>query len=171
MIHRKGSWYQGTYTPKYPEKCLNKGNIEYRSSWEAKVCYLCDMSSNILKWGYELLKIPYTDIKGKVRTYITDFIVVLRSGDKIVKCVWEVKPQKQGPLLEAGKLNTKNKPQQPTRKTRKAMARYNYELKTYVNNTKKWNSLMVYCKSNGYVFEVISEQHIKQMMSRLSKII
>src|SRR6056297_1883875 len=115
MIHRKGSWYQGTYMPKYPEKCLNKGNIEYRSSWEAKVCYLCDMSSNILKWGYELLKIPYTDIKGKVRTYITDFIVVLRSGDKIVKCVWEVKPQKQGPLLEAGKLNTKNKPQQPTR--------------------------------------------------------
>lgn len=166
---RKGSWYQGVYKPIHPEKCINKKQIDYKSSWEAKVCYVCDISNTILKWGYEILRIPYSDIKGKKRTYISDFNVVIKAGDKIVKCIWEVKPQKQGPIFENGKWNTNNKPNPPKRKTRKALARYNYELKQYSNNMRKWEAMRMYCKANGYVFKIISEKDIQALMNRLGE--
>jgi hypothetical protein len=165
------SWYQGVFVPKNKDKCLNTGKIEYKSSWESKICFLCDNSKQIVRWGYEIITIPYTDYKGKVRNYITDFYVEFLHKDKIIKFIWEVKPQKQGPVFENGRWDTKNKPKPPIKKSRKSLARYQYELKTYSNNMMKWQSMQSYCKSKGYLFTIITEIQLKKLMQKMGTIL
>src|SRR5574344_1076276 len=49
---------QGYYVPQNPEKVIG-GNIIYRSSWEEKFCRWCDLNKNVLRWGVEVIQIPY----------------------------------------------------------------------------------------------------------------
>ena len=92
--------------------------------------------------------------------------------DKLIKCIWEVKPQKQGPVTRNGRLDLKeeNKPTPPKRKTRKALARYQYEMKTYYNNSNKWRSLQAYCKGMGFQFSIITEQQLRKLMDKVGGI-
>lgn len=68
--------------------CSNKCEtlIKYRSGWELEVCKFLDRCSNVLKYEYESIAIPYiSNLKtGRLRMYYPDFIVHYSDGKKVI---------------------------------------------------------------------------------------
>ena len=137
---------QGVYTPttgKY------KGHSKpiYRSSWELKFFRWCDSNPNILEWTSESVAIPYTSpLTGRTHRYIVDNTVVIREGKKIAKYLIEIKPKKQT-----------IKPKQHGNKKESTIL---YENMTYVKNQAKWAAAEKWCKSRGYKFQILTEDHL-----------
>lgn len=135
------NWSQGIYVPKNPEKYIGKGKPKYRSGWEMRVMMFLDENKHIMKWASESIAIPYINpLTGKRSNYIPDFFIMYedkyhRTHAEIV----EVKPKSQTSLQEA--------------KTRQDKA-------AAIVNQAKFAAAMAYCKQNGFVFRVISEDSI-----------
>jgi hypothetical protein len=135
------NWAQGIYVPKNPEKYIGKGKIKYRSGWELRVMMFLDENKHIMKWASEAIAIPYINpLTGKRSNYIPDFFIVYE--DKHHKThaeIVEVKPKSQTSLQEA-----------KTKQDKVAA----------IVNQAKFAAAMAYCKHNGFVFRVISEDSI-----------
>jgi hypothetical protein len=148
-----GKWEKGTYKIINKEKYIGDKEPIFRSSWEKRFMYYCDMHKNILKWGSECVVIPYMWIDGKVHRYYVDFFVELinATGQK-ERMLIEVKPKNQVPEL--------NKPVPPKRKTQKSMFNFNEKLTALNKNKLKWESAEAFCKKKGWTFKVITEDDI-----------
>lgn len=134
-------WAQGIYEVRHPEKYIGKGKPKYRSSWELAVMTMFDNNKNITHWASESIAIPYKNpLTGKMSQYVPDFFVVYGNKyGKIKAEVIEVKPRTQTNLNEA--------------KTKKD------KLHAIVNQA-KFHAATIFCKRNGYLFRVITEQDI-----------
>lgn len=139
-------FYQGKFTPQYPEKYVGDvNNIVYRSSWELKFLIWCDRNVGILKYGSEELVIPYfSTAENKARRYFPDFIIMYKhqATGQIRRAVIEIKPYTQTMM-----------PKVPKRQTR----RYLTEVKNYVVNTDKWHAAKSWCDKNGFEFQIFTE--------------
>lgn len=147
----KGSWSQGEYEVVNKEKYLGKNLPFYRSSWEKRFFTYCDLSENVLKWGSEILIIPYYfHVDKKMHKYYTDVYMetVTRDGS-IVRYVIEIKPKKE----------TK-RPTPPKKKSAKAMRNYKRSLLTFEKNSAKWKSTMKYCEERKLKFKIITEDEL-----------
>lgn len=132
---------QGIYTPKNPEKYMGKQQPRYRSSWEMVFMRFLDENVNITHWASESIAIPYRHpFTGKITNYVPDFFVVYenKKGKRLAEVV-EIKPKKQS-LIES----------KASQKDRMVVA---------VNHA-KWAAANIYCKANGFVFRVITENDI-----------
>lgn len=153
------SWTQGKFTPKHPDKCVNikVGKKPFaRSSWELKMMNWLDENKNVVKWGSEILKIPYVydidKVKGvqKLRHYYPDFYIeLINKNSQLKKYVVEIKPGKQ-----------MVKPPMPKNKTRKAMKNYGYALYEYIKNKNKKKYAELFCEGKNWEYKVITEQDI-----------
>lgn len=75
---RKRHYITGTHhSPKCPTP------IKYRSGWEYTVALYLDQNPEVLSYEYESINIRYA-IAGRYRTYIPDFIVLYKSGKKVI---------------------------------------------------------------------------------------
>ena len=75
---RKRHYITGTHrSPKCPTP------INYRSGWEHTVALYLDQNPDVLSYEYESINIRYA-IAGRYRTYTPDFIVVYKSGKKVI---------------------------------------------------------------------------------------
>ena len=75
---RKSHYITGTHhSPKCPTP------INYRSSWELTVAQYLDQSPDVISYEYESVNIRYA-VAGKYRTYTPDFIVLYKSGKKVI---------------------------------------------------------------------------------------
>jgi hypothetical protein len=136
---------QGFFKPINPKKYLgDPTNIVYRSSWELKVLKQLDLSSKVLAYGSEEIKIPYiSPIDNKYHTYFMDFIVITKEKKVILI---EVKPHSQTI---------------PPRKTQtKTEQRLLLETKTYLVNRAKWKATEEYCEKKGWSFLILTEKNI-----------
>lgn len=136
------NWAQGSYSPKNPQKYIGNHNPKYRSGWELTFMTFCDTHKNVLYWASEALRIPYKHpVTGKQTIYIPDFFVVYENklGKKVAEVV-EIKPKKQS-LIESKGASAKDR------------------MIVAINHA-KWQSAMAYCKSQGYIFRVITEDDI-----------
>lgn len=137
-------YYQGRYRLINPSKYKGeRGNIQYRSSWELKMMRYLDMTENVLEWSSEEIVIPYlSPLDKKFHRYFTDFYAKVKesSGD-IKKYIIEVKPRSQ-----------RIKP-----KKSKNKIKYIKEVKTYAVNQAKWEAAEMWCKKYGYIFRVFDE--------------
>lgn len=139
--------YHGRFIPTNPHKYKgNANNIIYRSSWEQRVMHQLDLHPQVEWWASEELHIKYwSPVDRRVRRYFPDFIVkVNRSDGSSTTYILEVKPHAQT-MLRA-----------PKRQTRKFLE----EAKTYAINQAKWAAAEEFCKDNGWVFKVITENDI-----------
>lgn len=162
-----GEYIKGVFKPEHPEKCLNYNGkfprakeITYRSSWEKKVCYFCDLTEEVLEWGSEILEIPYySTLDNKQHVYVTDFIFMIKDKDNVVsKYVIEVKPKSQTPELnEMGQIKY---PDPPKKKTQKALAKWQEYCNVLKRNEEKWSAARSWCRKNNYIFKVLNEQQI-----------
>ena len=133
--------------PKNPQKYIGDfNNIIARSSWEIRFMNYCDLSSNVIKWNSEDVKIPYlSPIDGKPHNYHVDFIASIKVSDGSVKTfLIEIKPfaQTQPPK------NTRNK---------KTLME---SVATYQVNQAKWDAARLYCKKHGFEFMLITENEL-----------
>lgn len=121
-------------------------NILCRSLWERRFCKYLDENVKILKWGFELIKIPYlSSIDHKIHSYIPDFIVETKTKEnKKEISIIEIKPLKQ--TLE------------PTKKKNKKTSLN--ECITYSINSSKWKSATEYCKERGWNLRIITEKDL-----------
>ena len=134
-------WANDIFTPKNPEKYIGKHAPRYRSSWEMVFMNFCDGNENVLHWASESIIIPYRHpFTGKTSKYIPDFFVVYQNkvGKRMAEVV-EIKPKKQS-IIE-NKASAKNK------------------MVVAINHA-KWAAANAYCKSQGFVFRVITEDDI-----------
>ena len=120
----------------------NLSNIRCRSLWERRFCKYLDENNNIIKWGFESIKIPYLSlIDNKIHSYIPDFIV--ESKNKKISII-EIKPIKQT-IKPIKKKNKKTSIQEHI---------------TYSINTSKWDSATTYCNERGWTFKILTEKDI-----------
>lgn len=144
ILQNNSRYKQGYFIPKNPNKYIgDPNNIIYRSDWERKICNYCDIQPDILKWNSEGIVIEYfyTGDK-KVHRYFIDFYI----ESKKEKLLVEVKPYKETIL-----------PNEPKRKTKKAMTRYLNEIMIYEKNMCKWEAAKIFAKKNGMKFTIWDE--------------
>jgi hypothetical protein len=136
---------QGTYHIKNPEKYIGHGEPRYRSSWEFAVMKMLDENAGIQQWASESIKIPYRDpLTGKSTVYVPDFLVVYLDKNQTKHAeLWEIKPRNQTVIEAVGK----NK----------------YNQAHYIRNMAKWESARAWCKKQGLLFRVLSEDQIFHM--------
>jgi hypothetical protein len=136
------NWAQGIFVPKNPQKYVGNHKPKYRSGWELTFMNFCDGNSSVLYWASEAITVPYRNpLTGKQARYIPDFFVVYQNkhGKKIAEIV-EIKPKKQS-LIESKTASARDR----------AVVAVNHA---------KWAAAMAYCKSQGYVFRVITEDDL-----------
>jgi hypothetical protein len=136
---------QGYYKPKNPEKYIGDVNkIVYRSSWELNAHTFFDNNTRVIRWGSEIICIPYlkpTD--NKVHRYYPDYYVeYITDSGEIVKEVIELKPSNQ---TKQPRGNHKHKL---------------YEQLTYAVNVAKWTYAKQWCDQHNVNWRVITEKSI-----------
>ena len=133
---------QGKFQLKNPEKYIGNRTPTYRSSWEWAVMQMFDNNPAIQRWASEAIKVPYRDpLTGKQTIYVPDFFVnyVDKNGKQHAE-IWEVKPASQAIKEKVGR----NKMNQAH----------------YIKNMAKWEAARAYCKQQGLLFRVVSENDI-----------
>ena len=135
-------YVQGKFTLKNPEKYMGGRTPTYRSSWEFAFMRFCDLHPSVSNWASESIKIPYRNpLTGKQTIYVPDFFIVYvdAKGKKHVELI-EVKPKNQAVKEKTGR-SMKNKAH-------------------WVLNQAKWEAARAYCKQQGILFRVVTEDDI-----------
>lgn len=129
-----------------PESCnklfesQRKQPIIYRSSWEKKFIYWCEMSPKVKHWGSECTCIKYYNpISEKEHRYYPDFVVELIDGQIMIV---EIKPSNQT---------------QPPKKEN------TWAYKTFATNAAKWKEIKRKCEERGYKFCILTENTINRL--------
>ena len=144
----KKEYLQGKYKPSNPEKYRGDVcNIIYRSSWERKFLYYCDMNKNIIEYSSEEVVIPYrSPVDNKYHRYFVDFYIKYKDANgRIKKSLIEIKPFRQTQEPKVQKRKTKG---------------YIYEVVEYAKNQAKWKAAEEWCLDRGYEFKVLTENEL-----------
>lgn len=144
----KRKYRQGLFNPLNPAKYIgNVANIQYRSGWEFKYMRELDANPAVIAWSSEEFSIPYVSpVDMRQHRYFPDFLVKKKYPSGEIKTfVIEIKPSKE---VAPPKRTTKN---------RKKLIN---EHTTYLINQAKWKAADLWCQRNGFIFEVLSEQHL-----------
>lgn len=138
---------QGIYKPTNLQKYKGVKNPRYLSSWELKFFRWCDQNPSIVEWSSESVIIPYINpIDRKAHRYMVDNKIIVKEGDRLIKYLIEIKPKKQT--------------RKPTSHGNKKKSTVLYENIEYVRNCAKWEAAEKWCKSKGYIFKIITEDHL-----------
>jgi hypothetical protein len=134
-------YLQGVYKVSNRAKYVGKGEPRYRSGWEHAFMRFCDTNDHILQWASEAITIPYIHpLTGKKTNYIPDFFITYRNKDnKVCAEIVEIKPKKQSVIESKMKANER------------AVVAVNYA---------KWDAAQRWCKRQGLVFRVVTEDNI-----------
>lgn len=133
---------QGTFQIRNPEKYVGNKSPTYRSGWEFVFMQFCDNNPSIIQWASEAIHINYRNpLTNKNTIYVPDFLIVYvdKSGKKHAEVI-EVKPTKETTLEAAGK-------------SPRAQA-------AAIVNMAKWEAARAWCKNQGLVFRVVTENEI-----------
>lgn len=136
-------WQKGRFYPQNKEKYIgdNLNKITYRSSWELKMCEMCDQHPNVVYWASESLSIKYKHpFTGQTKSYIPDFFIMYvdARGKKYSELI-EIKPMEQCDLKFAKSQRDKE---------------------AVVVNRAKWEAAYIYCKKRRIRFRIITEKDI-----------
>jgi len=139
--------YKGRFSPKNPKKYRgDPTNVIYRSLWELRVMKYLDDNPAILEWSSEELAISYicpTD--NRMHRYFPDFIVKVATKNGVQTMILEVKPKKET--------------REPLKKKR-VTKQYITEVMTWGKNQAKWKAAEEYCADRGWIFKLITEDHL-----------
>jgi len=136
----KKRFAQGKYNLKNPGKYIGGKQPTFRSGWEFHFMKFCDENTHITQWASEAVKIPYRNpLSGKQTIYVPDFFIAYndRNGRQHVELI-EVKPSNQAVKENLGKSK--------------------YNQSHWVVNQAKWAAARAWCKQNGIVFRIVTEQ-------------
>ena len=134
---------QQVFVPKNPEKLVGNMRPFSRSSWELRMMSFLDQHPNVIQWGSECVRIPYTNpLTGKQTVYIPDFLIKYsdKNGNQRAELV-EIKPKKET-VMEAAKSRR--------------------DKMFVILNTAKWTAALAFCARHNIQFRVLNEDSIFQ---------
>lgn len=134
---------QGNFTPTNPTKVIGNPTPVYRSSWELRMMSFLDQHPNVIQWGSECIRIPYTNpLTGKATIYVPDFLIRYadKNGTQRAELV-EIKPKKET-TMEAAKSRR--------------------DKMFVILNTAKWTAALAFCAKHNIQFRVLNEDSIFQ---------
>lgn len=156
----KSKYSQSLYKLRYPDKYIgDPTKIICRSSWEAKFCSYCDNNSAIIRWGSEVIEIPYKDAEGKPHRYYPDFYIEVSRPDLpqlMERAIIEVKPAAETVP-----------PEIPLDATFKQLKRIEYQMTTWQKNFHKWAFAVEWCGQRDYKFVIVTENDLKKIATML----
>jgi hypothetical protein len=134
-------WAQGIYQVLNPKKYMGNRPPRYRSGWEHAFFRFCDNNEHVLQWCSEGIFIPYRHpLTGKMTVYVPDVLITYRTRDNTVRAeLIEIKPKKQS-VIES-KMNSRDR----------AVVAINHA---------KWAAAQKFCKQQGLIFRVVTEQDL-----------
>lgn len=168
--------HQGIYVPKHPDKVVG-GEIITRSGWEMSFARWCDDNPAVIEWGSEPCCIQYRNPAGvdldacrkynaspldpsnwPICNYYPDFYIVLRSdedvdGTDVKKLLIEIKPHHQ----------TERPVPPPVGAKLQEQKRFNDAARTYMQNVKKWEAAIEWCKNHDMEFVVYTEVTLQKL--------
>lgn len=143
--------YAGRYILKNPRKYMGVGqNPIYKSRMELVVFDRLDNDPKVIRWGYEILGIPYfSKLDKKMHTYKTDIFCEVKRGEVVERYVIEIKSSSD--MVQPRKPNLMNP---------KSKARFNFAMKTYIVNTSKWQAAQAFCNKSGLKLIFLTEKDL-----------
>jgi len=146
-----GDYSSGKYFPKNPHKYIgNPSDIQYRSSWEHRMCVYLDHAEHIKKWGCEVIQIPYIGADGQPHRYFPDFYTEsVNAKGEDVRMLIEVKPRVETLRPKMGK-----------KQTTKALESMEYKAKMWEKNVRKWDQAVQWCRARGIIFKLVTEESL-----------
>ena len=146
-------FHTGEYNLINKEKYIGSKNPRYKSLYEQRFFYGCDVNENVIKWGYECIELNYFyrdirhDEQAKPHRYYPDIYCEVKSNDgKIKKFIIEIKPKE---FLE--------KPKQPKNPTKRNQTKYLLEMNEWGRNLAKWEVAARFCKDRDMEFKLITQ--------------
>jgi len=138
---------QGTYKVKNMDKYVGKKHPRYLSSYEYHMFSFLDRSPAVVKWGAEMVVVPYyNEVKKRKARYIVDVYVKYKDKDGNFKEeLIEIKPFDQT---------------QPPKRGRKRKDVYMEEMFTYIQNQNKWEAAQKYAEERGWEFRIMTENSL-----------
>lgn len=156
-------YVSGTYELKNPGKYLGKKKPIYKSSYEWRMMYWCDMNKNVLQWSYEPFPIEYTfqvpssspewmktlvDFK-KHRYYIDFYAKIVDNDGNVKDFMLEIKP-----------FNQTIMPKEPKKKTQKSLKKFFADMQEFIKNSNKWAAADTALSKRGVKFLVLTERDL-----------
>ena len=141
------NYRQGKYKVANKEKYVGTADPTYRSSYELEVFQFLDRAPAVIKWGAEVIVVPYfNESKGRKARYIVDVYVKYknRQGELREELI-EIKPMSQVKKPVRGK---------------KRQDVYDNEVLTYVENLCKWTAAKKYAEKRKWTFRILTENSI-----------
>lgn len=147
--------YVGRYNLKNPSKYMGVGTIPiYKSKNELMAFSVLDNQSKIIRWGYEIIEIPYRNpIDQKIHKYKVDIYCEIKEKNSILKCLIEIK---QSTDLLA--------PRAPTLANQNSRRRYELAKRSFIVNTAKWNAVIAVAKKAGFKFMFFTEKNLEGLL-------
>ena len=149
-----GKFKQGYFKVSNVSKYIGDPNkIIARSSWEAKFMSWCDQHPSVIRWSSEPVAIPYiSPLDKKAHKYYVDFYVVTMKEDKELQWLIEIKPAAQfkppDPMMLEG------------RRTLKKIQSYNWQLRTFIINSAKFESAVRFAQDRNMRFAIADENFL-----------
>jgi hypothetical protein len=152
---------QGYYQLLNESKYISNPNqIIYRSSLELKFCKFLDESKKVIRWGSEVVSIPYKSFDNKMHTYHIDFYVEVENKNNpngMDRLLVEVKPH-----IESMNIINNTPPKKPKKSTPTSLRNWEYALKEFAKNKHKWSHAQEYARIKNYKFVVVTEKTINK---------
>jgi hypothetical protein len=165
--NRSNKYRSGTYSLINENKYIaDPSKIIYRSGLEYKFCKYVDRNPKVLKWGSEIVGVPYTMYDYKLKkntshTYWVDFYIEvenLNNPTGIDRLLVEVKPD-----AEYQALVTNTPPKKPKTLTAKKLETWEYNLKMFITNKHKWVAAQNYARMKHMTFVVVTEKILDKL--------
>jgi len=140
---------QGTYNVQNLSKYIGTKSPFYRSSWEFYAFSKLDNNPSVLRWGSEIIALPYIFELDSIRhRYYPDLYVEMfdAKNNKIDKWLIEIKPEQKIFM-----------PVPPKIKNAKALRNYNYRMVEWRKNINKWQFAATFCAARGINFFIMTE--------------
>lgn len=146
LAPRSGRFKQGVFEARSMAKVFPSQTgqpIIYRSGLERDFIVWLETSPDVIRWGSECVKVPYTSpLDGKRHTYYPDFLMETKDGPVLV----EVKPyaQTRQPGAMAGE----------------------WDRRTWAVNRAKWGAALAFASKYGCRFMIVTERTIKRLKNK-----
>ena len=161
--NKSDKYYSGYYKLINPNKYISDPTkIVYRSSLELKFCNFVDKNPRILKWGSEIVGVPYMGADNKPHTYWMDFYVEIENKNNPAgydRLLVEVKPSQ-----EAMRVVENKPPLKPVKSTPTSLRNWEYALKEFMKNKLKWIYAQEYARQKCMNFVIVTEKTINQFV-------
>lgn len=160
--NKPDKYHSGFYKLLNEKKYITDPNkIVYRSSLELKFCNFVDKNSKVLKWGSEVVGVPYIGSDGKPHTYYIDFYVEVANPNNPAgydRILVEVKPS-----VEAERVIKNQPPQKPVKSTPTSLRNWEYAILEFYKNKRKWCAAKEYARIKGMIFVIVTEKTLNQL--------